>query len=138
MLEVQAALDTLAAALVRSRGAGWTRRADDPEWLVRGGLNTPDRWESGAELIDAPGALWGVSTRMFPGTSIPELVAGGRPGLGLRNARVSISTVDVVVATGRGRVEPDWKPANPYHTFVGGLTAKEFTAVFIEMPNWWR
>jgi len=71
----------------------------EPNWVVRGGIATPNQLQTGTGrhrgVADPPGLI-GFSVQSQPGKTIEELAVAGR----FRNAQISFSTVEELIAAG--------------------------------------
>jgi hypothetical protein len=71
--------------------------AGEPDWIVRGGVATPEQLRDGtSEHRDVPG-LTGFSVRRQPGKTVEELAAAGQ----FRNRIISVTTVRELVLAGQ-------------------------------------
>jgi RHS repeat-associated protein len=90
--------------------------------LVRGGLNTADRFEAGTGVtVDAEGNLWNVSVNA--GRTVREAAAG------IKNKQIGETTVGAVRRAG-GVVRRDPSPGNFNHCLIGGLSAGALSSLF--------
>jgi hypothetical protein len=71
--------------------------AGEPDWIVRGGVATPEQLRDGtSEHRDVPG-LTGFSVRRQPGKTVEELAAAGQ----FRNRIISVTTIGELVLAGQ-------------------------------------
>ena len=105
-----------------------------PQYVVRGGLCTADRFRSGAGVtIDGLGNLHGVSVQTFLDTSVQEL----SQRRWVPQNQIGVTTLEAVHAAG-GYVTPDPTEANPYHAKLGGITPRAAEVLFtptVSNPN---
>jgi len=96
--------------------------------LVRGGLNTANRFAEGSGVTsDSQGLLQGVSVNS--GSSIEEAAVG------IKNGQIGVSTVGAVEDAG-GTVEEAGTESNPGHCLIGGLSAETLSGLFTPtIPN---
>ncbi|MDO8756743.1 MAG: hypothetical protein Q7J64_01915, partial [Elusimicrobiota bacterium] len=71
-------------------------QGQEPVWVVRGGVVTPEQLKTGAKLHRGIPGLFGFSVQSAPGKTIEELAAAGR----FRNGQISVATVDALLAVG--------------------------------------
>lgn len=95
----------------------------DSAWVVRGGTNTPDRFEAGAEGIDDAGRVVGVSVRSAAGVTVRRLAES------ILHKRIGVTTVGRVREAG-GDVVASPLRDDPYHALLTGLTPGEAGALF--------
>jgi RHS repeat-associated protein len=98
----------------------------EPQWVVRGGMCTADRFAGGSGVSCDPstGQLSNVSVKTSPG--VPwEVLASYVP-----NKQVGVTTLDRVIEA-RGWIEPRPQyPDDPYEAYLHGLTAAQLEALF--------
>lgn len=71
-----------------------TPAANEPSWVVRGGVATPVQLRDGTRQHRGVPGLFGFSVQHQPGRSVEQLAAAGR----FFNARISVTTVEQLVA----------------------------------------
>ena len=115
----------------------------ESRWVVRGGVATPSQLQAGTArhrgVPDPPG-LFGFSVQYQPGKTIMELADAGQ----LRNAHISVTTAEALVAAGLLAGYPVrivQSPGIGYHYTVQVPfplpldVAVALSAVFTQMPN---
>ncbi|HEV2259577.1 MAG TPA: RHS repeat-associated core domain-containing protein, partial [Streptosporangiaceae bacterium] len=108
-------------------------RFPDETLVVRGGVNTPERFRhaSGARL-DAAGNVYNVSVQSAPGRSVEELAQA------IPNRQIGVSDVGSIRAAG-GSIEAAPRKENPYHCLVAGCTPEQFSELFTPtIKNPWK
>ncbi len=71
----------------------------EPNWVVRGGLATPNQLQAGTGKhlgVAALPGLFGFSVQYQPGKTVAELAVAGR----FRNVQISFATVEELIAAG--------------------------------------
>jgi uncharacterized protein (DUF697 family) len=106
----------------------------EPIWVVRAGVATPEQLKEGVDAhLRVPG-LTGFSVQSSPGKTIKELAAAGR----FPNAQISVTTTDALLAVGVRVVK---SPGEGYHhTAVTedplmSPHAEAISSVFKQQPN---
>jgi tetratricopeptide (TPR) repeat protein len=109
-------------------------RGQEPVWVVRAGVATPQQLKEGVdEHLGMPG-LTGFSVQSAPGKTIEELAAAG----GFPHGQISVTTVGALLAVGVPVVK---SPGRGYHNTAkteDPLTsphAEAISAVFKQRPN---
>ena len=98
-------------------------RFPDETLVVRGGVNTPERFAhaSGARF-DVAGNVYNVSVQSAPGRSIEELAQV------IPTKQIGVSDVGSIRAAG-GSIEADTE-GRSYHCVIGGCTPEQFSELF--------
>jgi hypothetical protein len=89
----------------------------EPNWVVRGGLASPENLQDGTSEHALVSGLYGFSVQYSPGKTIQELAAAGR----FRNAQISVTTVEQLVAAAGGagyKIAVVSSPGIGYHATV--------------------
>ena len=108
--------------------------SNEPVWVVRAGVATPQQLKNGVDEHRRVPGLTGFSVQSAPGKTIEELAAAGR----FPNAQISVTTVDALLAV---YVRVVKSPGEGYHhTAVTedplmSPHAEAISAVFKQLPN---
>ena len=96
----------------------------DEALVVRGGLNLPEQFATGAGVIvDEQGKLHHVSVNCADGKTVEELAVG------ILHGQIGTATLREIRAAGAD-VLPDASPNNPYHSLLNGITAQTAHVLF--------
>jgi hypothetical protein len=115
-------------------------RTKEPNWVIRGGVATPNQLQAGTTPHLQVSGLFGFSVQYQPGKTIKELAAAGK----FRNRQISVATDRELVAASVSIGYPMSivkSPGRGYHHTVQVPfplpfdLAAALSAVFKQMPN---
>jgi hypothetical protein len=108
-------------------------RFPDETLVVRGGLNTPERFANATgAAFDEAGKVYNVSVNSAPGKPIADLAET------IPNKQIGVADFGSIRAAG-GSIQAAPRVGNPYHCLAGGCTPEQFSELFTPtIKNPWK